>query len=110
MQKTSRPAKLPAIVSLGMAVLAFTLGSAALTPAFALAAIALPIAIGCLFFRVWRLSAMTVYWSLASFLAVPFSRYTGIGVDFSLAILGALGLALAAFLHVGHLHDKPCRD
>ena len=90
-----------------MAVLAFVLGSAPFTPALALAVIALPVAIGCSFFGVWRLSTITVYWSLAAFLAVPMSRNTGIRVDFFLAILGVVGLALSAFLYVSYLRSQP---
>ena len=91
-----------------MAVLAFVLGSAPFTPALALAVIALPVAIGCsFFFGVWRLSTITVYWSLAAFLAVPMSRNMGIRVDFSLVILGVVGLALSAFLYVSYMRSQP---
>ena len=107
MQIISRPAKFTVIVSLVMAVLAFVLGSAPFTPALALAVIALPVAIGCSFFGVWRLSTITVYWSLAAFLAVPMSRNTGIREEFFLVILGVVGLALSAFLYVSYLRSQP---
>ena len=106
MRKASRPAKFTVVVSLVMAVFAFVLGSAPFTPALVLAIISLPLAIGCSFFGVWRLSAIAVYWAIAAFLAIPMSRNLGIREDFSLVILGVVGLALSAFLYVGYMRTR----
>ena len=106
MRKASRPAKFAVVVSLVMAVIAFVLGSAPFTPALVLATIALPLAIGCSFFGLWRLATITVYCAIAAFLAVPVSRNLGIQQDFSLVILGVVGLALSAFLYVGYLRTR----
>ena len=90
-----------------MALIAFVLGSAPFTPALILVIIALPMAVGCSFFGVWRLSAITVYWAIAAFLAVPIAGSLPIGVDVSLVILGFVGLALSAFLYSNYERAKP---
>ena len=106
MRKAGRPAKFVVVASLVMAVTAFVLGSAPFTPALVLALIALPLAIGCSFLGVWRLATITVYWAIAAFLAVPMSRNLGIQEDFSLVILGVVGLVLSAFLYVDYLRSR----
>jgi hypothetical protein len=107
MKKTSRLVKFAVIVSLVMAVLAFVLDLAPFTPALALAVIAFPVAIGCSFSGVWWLSTITTYWSLAAFIAVPMSQNTGIKVDYTLVILGSVGLTFSAFLYVSYLRSHP---
>ena len=90
-----------------MALIAFVLGSAPFTPALVLAVIALPLAVGCSFFGVWRLSAITIYWALAALLAVPMAAILPLGVDVSLVFLGVAGLALSAFLYISSTRAKP---
>lgn len=99
--------RLCAGTSLGMAVLAFLLGSASFTPALFLTVIAIPSAVVCLSFGVWRTSALAIYWGIAAIAAVPLSRTLVFRLDFVLLSLGILGLALTSALYSGYLRRKP---
>lgn len=109
MRKANRVSKFTVGVALIMALVAFVLGSAPFTPALVLAIIALPVAIGCSFFGVWRLSVITVYWALAALIAVPIADFLPFGVDVSLMFLGIAGLALSALLYTDYERSKPAR-
>ncbi len=102
MRKANRVSKFTVGVALAMALIAFVLGSAPFTPAIVLAFVALPLAIACSFFGVWRLSAITVYWAIAAFLASPVSRILPFRDDVSLVVLAVGGLALSAFLNISY--------
>jgi len=106
MRNANRLSKFIVSLALIMALIAFALGSAPFTPALILAIIALPMAIGCAFFGVLRLSIITVYWAIAAFLAVPMAGSFPIGVDVSLVILGIVGLSLSAFLYTNYERAK----
>ncbi len=107
MRKANRISKCTIGVALVMTLIAFVLGSAPFTPALVLAVIALPLAIGCSFFGVWRLSVITIYWALAALLAVPMAAILPLRVDVSLVFLGVTGLALSAFLYISSTRAKP---
>jgi hypothetical protein len=94
MRKPNRISKWTVSVALVMALIAFVLGSAPFTPAIFLTVIALPLAVACSFFGVWRLSTVSIYWALAAFPASPI-----FGVDVSPVSLGVAGLTLSAFLY-----------
>ena len=82
--------------ALVMALVAFVLGSAPFTPALALAAVAIPIALSTLLLGMRRLSIVTIYWALAAFLSVPLSRWLLVRLDYMLVILAAVGIALSS--------------
>jgi len=107
MRKTNHISKFTVVVALVMAIIAFVLGSAAFTPSLVLAVIALPLAIACSYFGVWRLSTITVYWAIAAFITVPISRNLHMEVDTSLVILGVAGLMLSTFLYINYERTKP---
>ena len=102
MRKANRVSKFTVGVALVMALIAFVLGSAPFTPALVLSVVALPLAIACSFFGVRRLSAITIYWAIAAFLAVPMSRILPFRDDVSLVVLAVAGLALSAFLYISY--------
>lgn len=106
MRKANRLSRFTIIAALIMALIAFVLGSAPFTPAHVLAVIALPLAIVCSFFGVWRLSIITAYWALAAFLTGPAFHIRYVRVDIALLIFAAMGIALSVFLYFSYLRSR----
>lgn len=109
MRKANRLTRFTIIAALIMALIAFVLGSAPFTPAIVLAVVALPLAIVCSFFGVWRLSIITAYWAAAAFLTHPVSRTSYIQVDMALLILAVVGIGLSLILYFGYSRSRAVR-
>jgi len=100
-------AKFAVSTALFFSLTAFVLGSAPFTPALVLAIVAVPVALATSFYGTWRLSAITIYWAIAAFSAVPLSNALPIYTDTALVLLGLAGLLLSGVLYFNYARAKP---
>jgi hypothetical protein len=88
----------PGSLALILAVTAYILGSAPFTPALALLLLALPLALLSAFMGAWRLALLTLYFATAICFIVFFAGFLSIRLDYLLALLGVIGIALGGAL------------
>ncbi len=94
-----RPRRLiPGALSLTLALVAFILGSAPFTPALALLLLALPLAILSVFMGAWRLTLVSVYFSVAICAVIFLAGQTPFRIDHLLLLLGIVGIVLGGTL------------
>ena len=86
-------------IGLVMALLAFVLGSAPFTPAVLLTFISFPLAMLTALLGAWRLSIVTLYFSMLAWMTVPIAQELSVRIDYFLVIVGLVGLIIAGSLY-----------
>ena len=98
--------KIAASIAVALAVISFVLGSAPFTPALALGAVVLPMALITLVRGMSRTSLVAIYWTLASLFSAPFSKWFLLRIDYVLAVFTIVGVSASFFLLYRYLRSK----
>ena len=91
--------------ALCLSLASFILGSAPFAPALALVFVALPLALVSAFLGSRRVAAVTLYFSVASWLVMPLAQALSFRLDALLVILGIIGAAIGGVLIYGAGQD-----